>query len=177
MRMNRKVLASLLAGAAAVVLLGAADCDDPQDKGAKERNDKVAGVTLCGKQGEGTECRNLKKKLDRDNDPNRITYLYELSWTGEFIGYYTVKGKVSSNQSQMGPMDIGVRVCPTDWTTYHDGCYQLGEAPGDDGSYGPNEDGIFFFTTDDVKITWNGLYQQSDRPLSIKVPQLYEATK
>ena len=39
----------------------------------------------------------------------------------------------------------------------------LGEAPGDDGSYGPNEDGIFFFATDGTKITWNGLYQQTDR--------------
>lgn len=147
-----------------------AACGGPTStKGQQARADKEASVILCGQQNESQECVNLKRKFDRDNDANRITYVYLLSWTGEFIGYYVVKGKVSSNQSQMAPMDSSVRIC-----TYADsGCYALGEAPGDDGSYGPNEDGIFFFTVDGTKITWNGLYQQSDKPLTIKAPQLY----
>jgi hypothetical protein len=167
----KKYLMAPIAGILGVVLLGAAACDDSNsDKGAQARANKEASTVLCGSKGESQECVNLRKKFDRDNNPNRITYVYLLSWTGEFIGYYTAKGKVSSNQSQMGPMDTGVKIC--DWNG--GGCYALGEAPGDDGSYGPNEDGIFFFTTDDTKITWNGLYQQSDKPLSIKAPLLYQ---
>lgn len=169
--MNKKIIGILAAGALGLVFLTVAGCDDvTSDKGTQARAAKEASVVLCGEKGESQECINLAKKLKRDGDPNRITYVYLLSWSGEFIGYYTVKGKVSSNQSQMAPMDSSVRIC--DWNSAD--CYALGEAPGDDGSYGPNEDGIFFFTTDDTKITWNGLYQQSDRPLNIKVPLLYQ---
>lgn len=168
---KRKIAGVALAGILAVLFLTASSCDSPvSDKGTKARADKEASVILCGEKGESQECRNLAEKKKRDEDPNRITYVYTMSWTGEFIGYYVVKGKVSSNQSQMAPMDSVVKMC----TYSSDGCYALGEAPGDDGSYGPNEDGIFFFTADGTKITWNGLYQQSDRPLKIKAPLLYE---
>ena len=139
------------------------------DKVSEQRDAKIANVKLCGDQGESQECVNLKKKFERDNDPNRVTYVYLLSWTGEFIGYYVAKGKVSSNQSQMGPMDTKMQLC----TWSDSGCWGIVEAPGDDGSYGPNEDGIFFFAVDGTKITWNGMYVQSDRPLTIKAPLLY----
>jgi len=167
---KKKYLVAPIAGILVFLLLTAESCDSTKrTKGDEARANKQATVILCGEKNESTECRNLQKKKDRDNDPNRITYVYLLSWTGEFIGYYTAKGKVSSNQSQMAPSDAGVRIC--NWNSSD--CYALGEAPGDDGSFGPNEDGIFFFTTDDTKITWNGLYQQSDKPLNIKVPLLY----
>lgn len=159
-----------IAVAAAFLLTTASSCDDApsQTKAEQQREQKSAAVVLCGAKGESQECVNLRKKKERDEDPNRITYVYLMSWTGEFIGYYVVKGKVSSNQSQMGPMDQ-VLDC-NDGA----GCSDVVvEAPGDDGSYGPNEDGIFFFTVDDTKITWNGMYQQSDKPLNIKVPLLY----
>lgn len=169
--MKKKILA-ITAGLAAFLLLGAASCSGSENEGERKareaREAKAANVITCGLKGESQECINLKKKLTRDNDPARITYVYTLSWTGEFIGYYVVKGKVSSNQSQMGPMDQVM-------DRYNIGDDLVLEAPGDDGSYGPNEDGIFFFTTDDNKITWNGMYQQSDKPLNIKVPLLYGA--
>ncbi len=38
------------------------------------------------------------------------------------------------------------------------------DSPGDDGSYGQNEDGIFFFTTQGVFHQWNGLFSLSDAP-------------
>lgn len=156
--------------AISVVLAG---CTSTPTKGEQARAAKEDAVVLCGQKNESQECVNLRRKFEADNQPNRITYVYLLSWTGEFIGYYVVKGKVSSNQSQMAPMDSAVRIC-----NYTDSsCFALGEAPGDDGSYGPNEDGIFFFTVDGTKITWNGMYQQSDRPLAIKAPLLYEDKK
>lgn len=164
----------LVGGSTAIALLltTASSCDSPgSDKAQQQRADKAASVVLCGEKGESQECINLKKKFQRDNDPNRVTYVYLMSWTGEFIGYYVAKGKVSSNQSQMGPMDQSMKLCG-----WGDGsCYGVVEAPGDDGSFGPNEDGIFFFTADDTKITWNGMYQQSDKPLNIKAPLLYNA--
>jgi hypothetical protein len=166
----KKAIAAI-AAVAGLLLTTASSCESPaQDKAQQQREQKNAAVILCGEKGESQECLNLKKKFQRDNDPNRITYVYLLSWTGEFIGYYVAKGKVSSNQSQMGPMDQSMKICNYASTAE---CYAVVEAPGDDGSFGPNEDGIFFFTADDTKITWNGLYQQSDKPLGIKVPLLY----
>lgn len=171
---KRKIAGVTLAGILAVLFLTASSCETEQsqnsDKLMEKRNDKLAAVVLCGEKGESQECRNLAEKKKRDEDPNRITYVYTMSWTGEFIGYYVVKGKVSSNQSQMGPMDQAVDIDPLGSNRQ----WELVEAPGDDGSFGPNEDGIFFFTADGTKITWNGLYQQSDRPLKIKAPLLYE---
>jgi len=174
MDIKGKIVASIVV--ASVVTIALAACTStPPNKAEKARADKEASVIMCGQKGESLECVNLREKLKRDSDPNRVTYLYEMSWTGEFIGYYVVKGKVSSTQSQMAPMDEGVRICPSNWTGVSAACYALGEAPGDDGSFGPNEDGIFFFATDGNKITWNGMYQQSDKPLDIKVPLLYSA--
>lgn len=172
--MNKKI-GFAIAGVLAAVFLGAGSCDastNPTDDAArKARDDKAKSVVLCGAKNEGLECHNLAEKKRRDEDPTRISYVYELSWTGEFIGYYVVKGKVSSNQSQAGPMDqvleYGCSSCSGGYGNV------VVEAPGDDGSYGPNEDGIFFFTPDGNKITWNGMYQQSDKPLNIKVPLLY----
>jgi len=156
-------------GVVAVFVVATACGGSTSTKGEEARANKEKSVVLCGEKNESQECVNLRRKFDRDNDPNRVTYVYTFSWTGEVIGYYVVKGKVSSNQSQMAPMDSAVHIC-----TYADAaCYALGEAPGDDGSYGPNEDGIFFFTVDGTKVTWNGLYQQTDRPLAVKAPQLY----
>lgn len=168
---NWKKIAIAAVAAAGLLLTTAGSCSSPaQDKATQAREDKASSVVLCGETGESQECINLRKKKERDETPNRVSYVYLMSWTGEFIGYYVIKGKVSSNQSQMGPMDQSMRICNFTSTAE---CYAIVEAPGDDGSYGPNEDGIFFFTADDTKITWNGMYQQSDKPLNIKVPLLY----
>lgn len=108
------------------------------------------------------ERQNLRERLLRFNDPNKLGYVYEMSWTGQVVAYYTIKGKVSSMDSQMTTAD----------TLY---CTGGGESkscavirsPGDDGSWGPNEGGIFFFTTEGVMLEWNGLWQYSDAPLQI----------
>jgi hypothetical protein len=107
------------------------------------------------------ERRNLREKLLRYNKPDKISYIYLLSDTGSVITFYPIKGKVSSNQSQMTAADIDR--CHVQ---REQGCSVL-EGPGDDGSYGPNEDGIFFFTTENVMVTWNGKYLLADAPLKV----------
>ena len=109
---------------------------------------------------------NLREKLLRFNDPNKIGYVYLLSDMGDIISFFTVKGKVSSTQSQMTTQEQ---------VEYYDrcgnSCYDkenvISTAPGDDGSFGENETGIFFFTTEDVYVTWNGRYLYLDAPLQI----------
>lgn len=106
------------------------------------------------------ERRNLRERLLRFNQANKIGYVYLLSSTGSVIAFYTIKGKVSSTQSQMTASErIDGRDCRE--------CANVIESPGDDGSYGPNEDGIFFFTTEDVLVQWNGPYVYADAPLKV----------
>lgn len=174
---NKRDLRLVLAGVVLAVLGAgalAACTDEATDKGMQQRADKAKSNILCGEKSESLECVNLRKKEQRNSDPNRIGYVYLYNFDGTIKGYFAVKGKVSSNQSQMAPMDVIVDPCGS---TY---CPQVLEAAGDDGTYGPNEDGIFFFLQDDTMVTYSGEYILTDRPLKLKtkdgedapVPQL-----
>ncbi len=146
------------------VFLGASSCNSNEaaTDAMNDRMNKAAANVLCGEKGESLECRNQAEREKRNNDPNRDGYVYEINWDGSTNGYWAIKGKVSSTQSQMGPMDLIVDACPS-----ADYCPQLMEAAGDDGSYGPNEDGIFFFLTNGTMVTYNGIYRYSDKPLPL----------
>lgn len=113
------------------------------------------------------ERRNVRERLLRTNKPNAVGYVYLLSMTGDYVGYYAIKGKVSSTQSQMTTSQL------LTWTCRAGGCESgTVDAPGDDGSYGANEDGIFFFTTEGVMVTTSMPYIVSDAPLSVSAPKL-----
>jgi len=116
------------------------------------------------------ERRNLRERLLRTNKPNAISYLYILSFAKP-LGYYTIKGKVSSTQSQMTTGQLVVCTDKGGDGTHYCEQHVVG-APGDDGSYGDNEDGIFFFTTDNVMVTTNLDYIVSEQPLPFDVPEL-----
>lgn len=111
------------------------------------------------------ELKQITEKLLRFNDPNKISYAYRLNMLGEVIDYQVVQGKVSSNQSQM-TTTTQVKCYKED---IDDTCVTT-DSPGDDGSFGLNEPGIFFFNTDGILIQW-GLtvtdYQLSDAPMQI----------
>jgi hypothetical protein len=168
---NAKRLGTALAGVVALVLLSASSCDsesDSSEAARQAREEKSANVILCGAANDSLECKNLAERERRNSNPSKIQYVYLLNWDGSSNGYFTVKGKVSSTQSQMGPTDVLVDGC----TRTGEDCPQTMEAAGDDGSSGPNEEGIFFFTTEGAMITYNGLYLLSDAPLKLSTKQL-----
>ncbi|MEV4078711.1 hypothetical protein AB0J43_00265 [Nonomuraea fuscirosea] len=53
-----------------------------------------------------------------------------------------------------------------------DGCQQweMVTAAGDDATYGKREPGIYFYTAEDMLVTWSGTYLQFDRPMKINTP-------
>lgn len=131
-----------------------------QQKAVPYPTDQLKGATQ--------ERVNLRQRLLRQNDPNHVSYLYVFSF-GKPIGYYVIKGKVSSTESQM--------TTSTHVENHGDtgGGNLAYEAPGDDGSYGPNEPGVFFFTTAGVMVQTDQGYVVSDQPIpvgSIDVPKL-----
>ena len=76
------------------------------------------------------------------------------------VGKFIVDGKVSSLNSFLTP--------DTKYPSY-DSTYNVWLADVD-GSYGENDSGIFFFTTDGKYIEWNGDYLYSDIPFTVSNP-------
>ena len=111
------------------------------------------------------EKSNLQRKLKLDEDPNRIGYVYLMSF-GKPIGYYTIKGKVSSNGSQLTPEQDIVRP--------YSGTYIPVDGPQDDGTYGEGDPGVFFFTTENVMVVTSLDYFYATQPVpsAIDIPKL-----
>jgi hypothetical protein len=102
---------------------------------------------------------NLNKRSKELSDPNKIGYVYLVSY-GKVMAFYTIKGKVSSMQSRVTTNQQAVQ--PFGGSTV-----VLMESPDFDGTYGQSEQGIFFYTTDGVLVQWSGEYMYSAQPLKL----------
>lgn len=91
---------------------------------------------------------------------------------GACAGKFIVDGKVSSLNSFLTP-DSEYYEKDTDYGS-GDSNANLGDRysnkwlPDVDGSYGLNDNGIFFFTPDGKYIEWTGVYLYSDIPFEVK---------
>ena len=90
-------------------------------------------------------------------------YIVLLTESGSVVGKFTVDGKVSSLNSYLTP-DSELYECVTSYSC------ENSWLPDVDGSYGSNDNGIFFFTTDGKYIEWTGTYLYSDIPFTVKDP-------
>lgn len=113
------------------------------------------------------ERENLDNRNQRWNNPNKISYIYLFEY-GRLVGYYPMKGKVSSVNSKLTSNE---QVIIADSYHYQGGSYAQGtvESPSMDGSYGSNGDAIFFFLTDGTYMEWNGHYLLFDKPMKVNV--------
>ncbi|MGL6099446.1 MAG: hypothetical protein ACRC0G_07460 [Fusobacteriaceae bacterium] len=95
------------------------------------------------------------------NDKNKVSFIYLFN-KDALVGFYTIKGKVSSVNSQLTSPEFsyGGLALPS---------------PSEDGSYGSNGDAVFFFLTDGSYMEWNGTYLLVDRPMKLNVkPIIYK---
>ncbi|WP_431728622.1 hypothetical protein [Verrucosispora sp. TAA-831] len=155
----------------AVLALALAGCGDsgdiPQyDKQsdanfqAQKKNDPLPNLT------DSLERANIIEHLKRNNQPDRVRYIYLLADTGGIYAYFVIKGKVTSTGAQLTPTDSIVDACSTSY------CPHVVQGPTDDGSFGGDEGGIYFFTDTGVEIQWNGRWLLTDEPMQIKTPTL-----
>lgn len=164
-----------LAAALAVVALTAGCSSDPKSSAqsdgqalTEQAYQQQAGAVPypVAQLRDSLERRNVRERLLRTNKPNAIGYVYLLGMNGNYVGYYVIKGKVSSTQSRMTADQLVVDRYEGDVVV---------SAPGDDGSYGANEPGIFFFTAEGAMVTTSMDYVVSDQPLPVNAPKLNAA--
>lgn len=98
------------------------------------------------------------------NLPCEITkpmgYIVLFTEGGGVVGRFTVDGKVTSLNSYLSPDSEEYNASLSEWL------------PDVDGSFGENDQGIFFFTTDGKYIEWTGTYLYSDIPFEIETPTI-----
>jgi len=108
------------------------------------------------------ERENINRRTNLWNDENKISYIYLVSY-GKVMAFYVIKGKVSSVNSQItNPEQIA--------NSYSQGGFAILPSPAEDGSYGTNGDGIFFFDTNGVYFEWSGNYLLVDQPMQLNTP-------
>lgn len=152
-------------------------CDYEPDGSTQDRiNTKDAAKTLQSNQPTPTD---LEYSLERYNLIRRAYWVngqrekamslpceiqrplgYIVLMSGNtVVGRFEVDGKVSSLNSYLTP--------DSDYYGYSSTNYWLADV---DGSYGTNDNGIFFFTPDGKYIEWTGTYLYSDIPFIVENP-------
>lgn len=96
-----------------------------------------------------------------------LGYIVLFTESGGVVGRFVVDGKVSSLNSYLTPDSEYYEI--TGETK--DNSYEENKWLADiDGSYGENDNGIFFFTPDGKYIEWTGIYLYSDIPFEVSDP-------
>lgn len=94
-----------------------------------------------------------------------LGYIALFTESGATVGRFIVDGKVSSLNSYLTPDSEYYELVTGSTSTYRN------EWIADvDGSYGENDNGIFFFTPDGKYIEWTGTYLYSDIPFEVSDP-------
>ena len=84
------------------------------------------------------------------------------------VGKFIVEGKVVSLNSFLSPDSEFYEY--SGYSSSGSGTFTNRWLSDVDGSYGTNDNGIFFFTPDGKYLEWNGIYLYSDIPFEVKDP-------
>lgn len=151
-------------------------CELPPPPQSASGLGKAEVKVKVGSDGLSVEQRNVKKRIEIDNQPGSIKHLYIISaYSGQVLIYSTVAGKVSSSGKRLTPSEV---VAQPDLTNYGfsvdiGGYRQLtGEVLGDDGTYGPSVEYLYWFDAKGVYhqqyVTGGMILHVSDQPMPVK---------
>lgn len=101
--------------------------------------------------GQREKAKNLPCEVEKP-----LGYIVLFTESGDVVGQFTVDGKVSSLNSFLTPD-----------SEYYGSEYTNEWLSDVDGSYGENDNGIFFFTTDNKYVEYTGKYLYSDIPFNV----------
>lgn len=93
-----------------------------------------------------------------------LGYIVLFTEGGGVVGRFIVDGKVSSLNSYLSPDSEYYEYSGREYSVKN---YWIADI---DGSYGENDNGIFFFTPDGKYVEWTGIYLYSDIPFELDAP-------
>ena len=180
--MTKKILASILAIVSLVVCMVGCDEFSSPTKDDVDKQQEIQD-TLADNQETPTD---INYSLERYNLIRRaywvngqrekanalvcsitkpLGYIVLFTESGSVVGNFIVDGKVSSLNSYLTPDSEYYEIANGgSYAKYNDWLADV------DGSYGYNDNGIFFFTPDGKYIEWSGIYLYSDIPFIVESP-------
>lgn len=137
------------------------------EKASAEIQTDIEGLTV--------EQKNVKARLEKDNEVGSIKHLYVISaYTGQVLIYSTVDGKVTSSGKRLTPTTVSSGGnFPASIPFFIGGeVYHTPEVMQDDGTYGHSSPYVFWFDTQgnyhQHYITGGQIFHVSDEPLAVK---------
>jgi hypothetical protein len=154
-------IAMLVAGCESVPNTGRSTVEEMEK--TEVNQDRLVAAVPPPRLDTSLERKNLVRRLQHLNREGQTSYMYLISY-GKVMAFYTVSGKVSSLNSLLTTPEQIVTVNGSSAGGYHQ---HVLPSPDFDGSYGKNDDGVFFFTTEGAYVEWHGDYLWADQPLKI----------
>lgn len=114
---------------------------------------------------DSSDAHNQRIFYTEQSDPNKVEYLELLSYTGQPIAHFTIKGQVSSmNTQETSPTQA---YCVSG--EKEKACTTV-DQPDPNGVYVGADQAHFAITTNGALIEWEGNFITSDQPFSTKTP-------
>lgn len=169
-----KVLSSFGVLALCILLMGADDSCTNKAVSTSGVNKATVSKVELGNDGLTIEQHNVAERIKEDNKPGAIKHLYVISpYSGQVILYSTVKGKVTSSDKRLSPGSVtDGSAFQVDFPGASNGVIATHEVLGDDGTYGPSGQYLYWW---DVQgryhqhyLTGGQIIHVSSEPLAIK---------
>lgn len=121
------------------LFLASATCENGQSKTSGGIPQALA-VPEVGPSGMTVEQENVKRRIEEDNKPGSVKYLYVISaYSGEVLLQSTVKGKVTSGEKRLEPSQ-----------ELHYQGYPASDRIQPDGTYGSSVDYVYWWDVQGV---------------------------
>lgn len=160
-----RMLKSLVAIVAATAFIASCGYEGPTPTVRERQADQNAHAAQAFNFSAGNSERdNIVRRGNLVSQPDLVGYVLLLSMTGQPIAYYTVHGKITSSGKRLEAVDdahCDVRI--NDFIQ----CGTVTDAPSYDGTFGPSDQYVYFWTTNGQYIQWTGPYIYSDQPLEL----------
>lgn len=114
----------------------------------------------------------LAEHLKRQASPKTQRWIVVTTQMGQIFGQWPIQGMVFDPNSQMTAPKIAT--CTPNTSSAQVGCGAVVDAPGDNGTYGPEAGSAAFFTTTgvEIQVPAGAIWFESDAPLNLTQPPL-----
>lgn len=156
-----------------VCLVLLSSCVPQNDQVSNSGVQAISASVSVNANGMTVEQENVKRRLETDNTPGSLKYVYCISsYSGEVIFQSTAKGKVTSSGKRLSPVKSfvgnggGYNYAPN-----HSGQFVTDENIQDDGTFGSSIEYVYWWDVNDVYtqhyITGGQIFVVRSQPMTV----------